>query len=185
MKSVSEIVPVTVVQEVFTPSDEVKTLVGRLMEGEPDLSGLLLRTSARRVINRPAGQPHPRFRFAKEFRQADQSLDTHGRRVLMLGNQAVLAQHSSGRSRLILPPRNQEQLDELVSAMDVLPSREEDPADNFLYVQFARDCLIQDLDRRAEELERLDARLRHPGMRPFMSVSRPRIVMQDVSIRSS
>ena len=103
----------------------------------------------------------------------------------MLGNQAVLAQHASGRSRLMLPPRDQEQLDGLVSAMDVLPSREEDQGANFLYMQFAKDCLIQDLDRRAEELERLDARLRHPGMRPFMSVNHPRIVMQDVSIRSS
>ena len=85
----------------------------------------------------------------------------------------------------MLLPRDQEQLDELVGVMDVLPSRETDPTENFLYVQFAKDCLIQDLDRRAEELERLDARLRHPGMRPFMSVNHPRIVMQDVSIRSS
>ena len=185
MRSVSEIVPVTVVQEVFTPSDEVRTLVGRLMEGAPDLSQIVLRSSARRVIDRPHGELHPRFRYAREFRQAEKAIDTHGRRILLLGNRAVLAENASGNARLMLPPRDQEQLDELADAMDILPSREGNILPNHLYVQIAKDALLRDREKRAEELQRLGARLRHPGMRPFMSASHPRLVIQDVSVRAS
>ena len=183
----SEILPVTLVQEVLTPSREITRLIGLLTEEDIQPQPLQLRTSVRKVIPRLPGEAHPSLRYAPEFLAARRTLDKLGKTAFLLGNvtkQSELLHHSSGRARLVMHPRRQEALDELTGVMDPLPTVEMvTGGENYLYIQFAAGALIKDAGRREEALGQFNARLRHPGMRPSLTATNPRLVLQDTAIR--
>lgn len=187
MRSVPEIAPVTIVQEVLTPSREITRLVGTLTENQSSPDAVIVRTAAKRAVPRPPGDMHPRFRYAGELRSIERTLDRLGKTAFLLGGTAKeskLLHHPSGRARLVMYPRARAALDELIDAMDVLPSLEErSEADDYLYVQFGVNALIRDIAQREEALDKFNSRLRHPGMKPYLTATQPRLVLQDTAIR--
>lgn len=182
MRSIPEIVPVTMVHEVMTPSDDVKRLIEKLIASPDKMQQMTLRTTAQRIIDRSGSYVHPRFQYAEEFRRAEMLLGAVGKSALMLSGQAQLRTNKRGDERLFLSARSQDQLDTFVHAMDGIPSVEAEDSTriNLLYMQFSKDSLTKDVLLRRDILDELGARGRHPATKPYMKALSPRIVMRDI-----
>lgn len=182
MGSIPEIIPVTMVHEVLTPSEGVERLVGKLIAQAGKYQQITLRTTAQRIIDRSSNHVHPRYEYAEELSRAEALLSVVGRSALMLSGRAMLKTYPRGDERLFLSARNQDQLDTFVHAMDGIPSIEaEDPQRvNLLYMEFAKDSLTKDTMLRRDVLDELSERARHPATKQYIKANSPRIVMRDI-----
>lgn len=177
MDSVSYLRPATVIREQFVPSPQVQRALSKFVDGE-EPSTFRVYSTGRRVVDLVE---YHRSSYDLEIRAIQERVQALGRRAFFLTGRTRLMPRPDGSGRLLMEPHEQDRLDELVALLRGVPSLEKMPVSpHYLYVDFARNSLVKNLQLRQDAIENFQARGRHPGMRQVFSVSSPEIVAQDV-----
>jgi hypothetical protein len=134
MRSVSYVYPVTVIREQFTPSLHVQRALTEFVDD--DTIAFQMYATGHRIVDQ---QAYHQYDYDIAVKEAQRSLRTLGRGGIALSDHTRIITTTSGIQRLIIEPKQPRQLNELVSALDIIPSLEDVyPRPHHLYIDFAK-----------------------------------------------
>ncbi|HMH70122.1 MAG TPA: hypothetical protein VK502_01890 [Candidatus Saccharimonadales bacterium] len=175
MSEKQSLYPITVVREVFTPSDGIVEAVAQVTGTEP--RNLKVHGSAFRLIHTPEYDAH-----VFEVREAERLLTPLGRSALYLSDFAK-DQRQGGSERLLFRARKQAQLDEMARALNEIKGIDlaRKSTFNLTYVELGKKTSGEESPEREEEIEEILSKMRHPSRARYMYLTRPRIELKHIS----
>lgn len=172
--------PVTLAYETFTPSSEVVRALGELFEEGARPQNPELLTTSRRILDQQAFRAG---QYDVQLGEAARRLDSEfGRKALAFSGRTAEKELSNGDARIFFEMTPQVELDRAVHAMIPLGGLKERMFDGngALYLDIARDSLVQSVARRRNALMEFGVRARHITTKERMTVANPRIVTRNI-----
>lgn len=164
------------IRERFTPAPRVHEVLSQLTE--VDTKKFSVFATGRRVVDLVA---YHRFAYDNEIKAARERVESLGVRALTLDGMVELKRYPDGSARLHMAVHEQAKLDEIVAALQMVPSLENRPlTHNHLYIDFARDSLTKNVQTRMDAFEEFHNKARHLTGRRTFTVDSPQVVVTDI-----
>lgn len=176
MTNVSDVIPVTIIRERFTPSPHVQKALKDFTTGQvPDFSMFAM---GFRVVDQ---YDYHHDKFTHEITAIEEQLRAIGSHALLLSGKTELITNRTGKARLLIEPQEPLRLYRLVRLLEGIPSLEPPrPSPHSLfYIEIAKQSLAKNIMELQNARDSFSALARHPSSRHTFTAGNPRIVGQD------
>lgn len=178
MASISSLRPVVKLHEVFTPNEHVTGALNNFLD--KPVESPLIQTSAYRLLHAP---DYMAGIYDEQIHQAEKLLEPLARAALHLSGRTAIETRKNDKTRLLLEVREQDRLDAMAEAMNVVRGIEDKPDRlpfNVVYFEFATDCLAKDIRRRTDARDKISSKSRHPALRNSLQLTNVKLSLQHI-----